>query len=643
MAAKDVRLVAEHPTHFVMHDGKATFRIPSMDLSEAMRARIRGMKPATEVAVSERRPAPRGVVDSKTTLPVMDTTPIGYDQPEEKSTLTATELPAMNLRPPPPEPGLVERGLNAIGKHVAVPIIDYADKLLGPAEVEPQRAWRMMDKPPPEFDTAAYARGGQVQHFDDGGMALPPRQGADVGQPQMIDGVYPAERAARLEAAESAARMRAPSWVPEFLGGPKAPVVAAGGTGGGPSGAGGGPAGDMGGTEGGGTQPVASHVTEAPKEAPVAKPTFRAPPEVTPKAPARSGASMGAKPQPAQYSPEQQAAMAEGKAKEAEAAQTAKEHGAYAAQLMADQLETKRIADEAHARGQEILAKHQRAQDDMARIDTSVDPGRFWATRSTGGKIAGILSLALGAFGAGNDGVNRAAGMLNQAIDRDIEAQKAEHTIRLARGKALQEGYQTMYSQAHQMTGDDLAAQALAKSTALGVSQSNLAKITATSAGAQANPAAVMLAAKIGQEKQKNDAEAAHLIAEAHLANAQAAKASGAGAAPSMGGFEALDRYDAAWRQGGGRVGYLTQHVAGTKANDVSDITDATAGAIATEVSGGKTPRTALIDRIKSMMAKPGDDAESGVMKNRALRQWLMGMKRGGGVQPLGPEDIEGD
>lgn len=53
-----------------------------------------------------------------------------------------------------------------------------------------------------------------------------------------------------------------------------------------------------------------------------------------------------------------------------------------------------------------------------------IDPGRFWASRSTGDKVLAAIGLAMGALGS-QDGVNRSVGILNQAIDRDIDAQKA--------------------------------------------------------------------------------------------------------------------------------------------------------------------------------------------------------------------------
>lgn len=55
---------------------------------------------------------------------------------------------------------------------------------------------------------------------------------------------------------------------------------------------------------------------------------------------------------------------------------------------------------------------------------SEIDPGKFWASRSTGDKVLAAIGLAMGAIGS-QDGVNRSVSILNQAIERDIDAQKA--------------------------------------------------------------------------------------------------------------------------------------------------------------------------------------------------------------------------
>ncbi len=282
-----------------------------------------------------------------------------------------------------------------------------------------------------------------------------------------------------------------------------------------------------------------------------------------------------------------------------------------------------------------MLAKHQAALDEMAKETTTIDPGRYWASKSTGGKIATIVGLVLGSIGASVDGQNRAAQALDNAITRDLEAQKAEHTIRLQRGKAAVEGYQTHYSMARELTNDEQAAFNLAKSSAKEDAALQLEKAAATAAEPIARQNALAAAAGARQAAKKNRLDAAKTIAETHELEARAAKTRNAGGPPLTGGEEALSRYEQAWKTGGGRTGFVTQHIAGTAANDVSDIRGATATAIATQISGGKAPRPALIEHIQSLLAKPGEDQKSGELKHAELRRFLKGVgSRGGGAEP---------
>lgn len=179
----------------------------------------------------------------------------------------------------------------------------------------------------------------------------------------------------------------------------------------------------------------------------------------------------------------------------------------------------------------EAQTRYQRAADEMARIDTSVDPGRFWATRSTGDKVIGILGLVLGALGAGPDGVNRAANMLNDAVNRDLEAQKAEHELRLKKGGARLGAAQNFYAMAREMAGDEVAAMDLAHAAALqNVAAKGKALLAQTKdAGSKANLAATVAA--IEQGAAQRAATAWEKAADRALEREKIAAASGKGTA----------------------------------------------------------------------------------------------------------------
>lgn len=130
-------------------------------------------------------------------------------------------------------------------------------------------------------------------------------------------------------------------------------------------------------------------------------------------------------------------------------------------------LQEKDVHDRAKMFTDDAFGRLRAANDEMNKIDASIDPGRYWASRTTGQKILGIIGLALGAAGTGPDGINRAAQMMNQAIDRDIDAQKAEYEQRLKRGEKKVAAAQSHYALARQAGLDEVAASHAAKAAGL--------------------------------------------------------------------------------------------------------------------------------------------------------------------------------
>lgn len=87
-------------------------------------------------------------------------------------------------------------------------------------------------------------------------------------------------------------------------------------------------------------------------------------------------------------------------------------------QAVADeQALTKQYAD----RGAEIDRRVQQGADDIA--NSKVDFNRYLANQTTGQKIANTIGIILGGIGGGT---NQALGVVNDAINRDVEQQKAE-------------------------------------------------------------------------------------------------------------------------------------------------------------------------------------------------------------------------
>lgn len=77
---------------------------------------------------------------------------------------------------------------------------------------------------------------------------------------------------------------------------------------------------------------------------------------------------------------------------------------------------------------QDIFNKYQTADDEYKKsLDSkAIDPDRYWHDKSTGSKIAAGIGMLLGGFGAVAGQPNLAATMIQNSIDRDIEAQKSD-------------------------------------------------------------------------------------------------------------------------------------------------------------------------------------------------------------------------
>jgi hypothetical protein len=153
------------------------------------------------------------------------------------------------------------------------------------------------------------------------------------------------------------------------------------------------------------------------------------------------------------------------------------------------------------------MAGIQKQRDAIANMDTTIDSGRWWASRSTPGKILAGLGLALGAVGAGNDGVNRAVGIIDGAINRDLENQKHSHELMFRKmGMGLQAA-ESAYSLHRQGQQDDIVASEAAKGTmlqlALNQTDQMLAKTSEPAAKAKLMAVRAQLAAQQGAANAK--------------------------------------------------------------------------------------------------------------------------------------------
>lgn len=120
----------------------------------------------------------------------------------------------------------------------------------------------------------------------------------------------------------------------------------------------------------------------------------------------------------------------------------------------------------------------------------TIDRDRFWASRSTAGKIAGFAELMLSGF-------RGTPSMLMKRIDDDVKAQ--EFAFYATRDTA--QAKQTAFSQAMQKYQNADAARAMARAAAIDVTQAQFAQMAAKWKGTEAANRADMAMAALQDEK----------------------------------------------------------------------------------------------------------------------------------------------
>lgn len=195
-------------------------------------------------------------------------------------------------------------------------------------------------------------------------------------------------------------------------------------------------------------------------------------------------------------------------------------------------------------------AKTQQYQSDLDKVTREysgleVDPNHYFGSMSTGNKIMAGVALAMGAIGAGmgNTGRNVALDVVEKAIDRDIDAQKANIATK-GRAVELKRGAYSDYLQA---AGNERAAELAEKNRQLEIFKNRL------DAQAQASQSPIIQAnaqntiAQIQQKQAENDAEKhAILQKKADMASSEVAPAKHAGIEPkALTGEQAKELADA--------------------------------------------------------------------------------------------------
>ncbi len=168
---------------------------------------------------------------------------------------------------------------------------------------------------------------------------------------------------------------------------------------------------------------------------------------------------------------------------------------------------------------QQMIDKAEAARAEYA--NSKIDPAHMWNSVSTGSQIVAGIGLILGSFGQG--GENRAATVFTNAINRDIEVQKANIAVK---GNAIEQ-QRGVYADMLRKFGDERTAEAAAKLMSWEQAKAQLAVISSKYGAPES-----ALATKVANDEiDKQTKTYATQMAVAHDANLKRQAAAVAAAA----------------------------------------------------------------------------------------------------------------
>lgn len=146
---------------------------------------------------------------------------------------------------------------------------------------------------------------------------------------------------------------------------------------------------------------------------------------------------------------------------------------------------------------QEVFQQHQQQDQALMKAfaDQKIDPNHFWNSRNDTQKIYAGIGMVLGGMGSAlTHQPNMAMQVINNAINRDIEAQKSQQ------GKTL-----TLWQMNRQATNDDLQARLTTQNQMLAGVRAQVMGYAAQAGSAQAKMNAAPLLMQIDQQMAQNN------------------------------------------------------------------------------------------------------------------------------------------
>jgi hypothetical protein len=154
-----------------------------------------------------------------------------------------------------------------------------------------------------------------------------------------------------------------------------------------------------------------------------------------------------------------------------------------------------RMEQDRQARSKEQVDKLDKMNQDFMQT-ASIDPNRYWSSKSTGQKVMASIGMALG--GLGGHG-NQAIDVLKSAIDRDVDAQKTD----MEKKRIGLQGQQNVYKMMLDQFGDQRAAESATKASLLNIAEMQVKQIAAQYQGPKIQAEAQKLLGNIALEKGK--------------------------------------------------------------------------------------------------------------------------------------------
>ena len=139
--------------------------------------------------------------------------------------------------------------------------------------------------------------------------------------------------------------------------------------------------------------------------------------------------------------------------------------------------------------------KMEQSIDDYKKASV-IDPNKFWANKTTGDKVMASIAIFLGGLGSGQ---NQALSVIDNAITRDIEAQK--QAALGAKGKF--EGENNIYRNMMDQFQNETAAFTASRLAALNIAEMQLKKAESGTANLQAKARAQQAMGQLGLQKVK--------------------------------------------------------------------------------------------------------------------------------------------